>query len=297
MIRSTLLPVPVSASRIDDLKASKVFQDYEKAYKAASGMPLMIKVPTGNGASTPWAGENKFCELAARHNPACEECLKFQKTLEREASAKATTLKCFAGMCESAVPVRVGRDVVAFLMTGHVLLHHGNKKAFSPVARALLSFGSGIDLKKAEEAWLATRVLSPKQYQAFVAMLEVFARHLETIAGGLAPKQDKGSPHIRRVRGYIEEHPEKELSLASVAKLINLSAHYLCKKFKHETGMSFTDYVEHVRVEKAKSLLRDPARRVNEVCFDSGFRSLSQFNRAFKKQAGTSPTSFRREST
>jgi AraC-like DNA-binding protein len=74
---------------------------------------------------------------------------------------------------------------------------------------------------------------------------------------------------------------------------VNISANYLSEKFKQVTGENFVDYVSRTRIEKAKALLQDRQRRVTDVAFAVGFQSLSQFNRAFKKITGKSPTQFR----
>jgi len=58
--------------------------------------------------------------------------------------------------------------------------------------------------------------------------------------------------------------------------------------------LTFTDYLARVRIEKAKTLLLDPNRRVSEVAYEVGFQSLTHFNRVFRKLAGESPTSYRK---
>ena len=73
------------------------------------------------------------------------------------------SMRCFAGLCESAVPVRVGEKIIAFLQTGQILLHRPDAKRFSKVAQTLIELGSRIDLKKAEDAWFATTVLKQEQ--------------------------------------------------------------------------------------------------------------------------------------
>ena len=59
--------------------------------------------------------------------------------------------------------------------------------------------------------------------------------------------------------------------------------------------MTFTDYLSRVRVEKAKNLLQNPHLRVSEIAFETGFDSISQFNRSFKRITGLAPTQFRSE--
>lgn len=287
-----------AADIVTSLERSKIYQDYEQAFTQASGLPLILKAPLDGSSNSPWLGGNQFCEYMARKHQACAECLALQKRIERNAEAEPSTMKCFAGMCESAVPVRVGSGVVAFLETGHVFLTKPDRGSFNRLARTLLNLGTEIDLKKAEEAWFATRVLKPEQYEAFLRMLHIFAQHLGASHSGLVMRQEKlDAPNILRAKQYISKHADEELTLGKVARVVNLSAHHLCKKFKQCTGISFTSYVTRVRVEKASLLIRGSGRRVNEICYDAGFRSLSQFNRAFKQVVGCSPREYRRRSS
>lgn len=101
------------------------------------------------------------------------------------------------------------------------------------------------------------------------------------------------SVRIRKARNFIHEHCGEEISLRHVAKATNTSANYLSEKFKEATGINFVRYVAQLRYEKAIGLLRESHLRVSEIAFATGFQSLSQFNRTFKKFAGTSPTEFR----
>jgi AraC-like DNA-binding protein len=98
---------------------------------------------------------------------------------------------------------------------------------------------------------------------------------------------------IWRARNFIEAHSGEELSLTRVAKAANTSANYFSEKFKEATGTNFVSYVARTRFEKAAALLREGDLRVSEIAFATGFQSLSQFNRVFKKFSGKSPTEYR----
>jgi AraC-like DNA-binding protein len=99
---------------------------------------------------------------------------------------------------------------------------------------------------------------------------------------------------ITRARQFILEHRGEELSLATVAKAVNISSYYFCKTFKKVTGLNFTDYLARARVEKAKELLLEPNARVSEIVFEVGFQSITHFNRIFKRHVGKSPTEYRK---
>jgi AraC-like DNA-binding protein len=106
---------------------------------------------------------------------------------------------------------------------------------------------------------------------------------------------DKAEPvEIWKTRNFIREHFDEKLSLPGIAKKVNISSNYLSEKFKEVTGENLVRYIARTRVEKAHELLQDADRRISEIAFAVGFQSLSQFNRAFKKISGQSPTQYRR---
>ena len=238
--------------------------------------------------------ENPFCALMAKSNKACAACYALQRKVEEDAQMQPKTLKCFAGLCETAVPVRVGENLIAFLHTGQILLQRPDKARFNRIAANLIKWGWEVDLKRVEEAYFNTRVLTPKQYESLVRLLTIFAEHLAACSQALVLHRDcKDSPAMTRARSYIEDHSADDLSLAAVARVVNMSATYFSEKFKEATGMNFVECVVRTRIEKARNLLQNPNLRISEIAFDVGFLSLSQFNRAFKKVAGQSPRDYR----
>ena len=78
-----------------------------------------------------------------------------------------------------------------------------------------------------------------------------------------------------------------------LAAAVNSSAFYFCKMFKQATGLTFTDYLARTRIEKVKNLLLNPHKRISEVAYETGFQSLSQFNRVFRRITGQAPTVWR----
>ena len=184
-----------------------------------------------------------------------------------KAQLEPKTLKCFAGLCETAVPVRVGEKLIAFLQTGQVLLHSPEKAQFNEVAETLLKWGSDVDLKRLEEAYFNTRVLTEKQYQALGArLLEIFAGHLAECGNALPLQGANDEPAaIARARRYIHDHSDEDLSLATVAKVVNRSASYFGEKFKEATSLNFVDFVGRTRIEKARNLLENFSLRISEI--------------------------------
>ncbi len=278
------------------MAASKMYRDYQEAFSKGTGLPIALHQPEMLGIIEYAKGTgNPFCALTAKTNHVCAECYALQQTLEQEAKLEAKTLKCFAGLCESAIPVRVGGNLVAFLHTGQVFLQKPDKAQFNRFAATLIKLGADVDLKKVEELYFNTRVLSPTQYEALVRLLSIFAEHLaESSRALIALPKPSEPPSIAEARKFIDLHAQEAIPLAAVARTVNMSANYFSEKFKEVTGLNFVEYVARVRVEKARNLLQNPNLRISEIAYDVGFQSLSQFNRAFLRVSGCSPTAYRK---
>jgi AraC-like DNA-binding protein/ligand-binding sensor protein len=291
------IPSPQSRSKsiVEHLKASQIWKEYEKAFSDATGLPLGLRpVETFQFPLAGHKNENPFCALLAQTNKSCSACLQMQQQIAEAAKVEAHTLRCFAGLCDTAVPVRVGENLIAFLQTGQVFLHPPTKGEFRRVTHQLLEWGREIDVGRVEESFFQTRVIPKRQYDSIVRLLVIFSQHLAAVSNQLMVREETAeAPMIARARTYIADHQGEELSLKEVARAVNTSAFYFCKMFKQATGLTFTDYLARVRVEKVKNLLLNPHKRISEAAFEAGFQSLSQFNRVFKKIEGLSPSDFR----
>jgi AraC-like DNA-binding protein/ligand-binding sensor protein len=277
------------------LQKSELYREYQKAFEETTGLPLEMR-PAGAFQSALQNSRltNPFCALMAARNKTCAACLLLQQRLEQTATTQPQTLECFAGLQESAVPVRVGENVIAYLHTGQVMARAATEKRFELVARRPEVAQSGIDIAQLKPAFLATRVVAKKQYDSIVRLLAIFAQHLSARSNQLAVQDASAEvPVVAKARVYIAEHLGEELSLVQVARAVNTSEFYFCKLFRKSTGLTFTDYVSRVRVETVKQLLLNPHKRVSEAAYEAGFQSLSQFNRVFRRVAGESPSTYR----
>ena len=177
------------------LAETQIYRDYWMAYTRATGLPLRLHDAAQGGSSLELGkGVSPLCMLLARTNVSCQACLAMQQRLEQEARIKPKTLKCFAGLCETAVPVRVGENIIAWLETGHILIDHPTKSKFNSLAKTLLRWGTHVDLKQVEEAYFNTRVIAPSQYEAAVRLLQIFAGHLAQIGQQIALRNKENEP-------------------------------------------------------------------------------------------------------
>lgn len=97
---------------------------------------------------------------------------------------------------------------------------------------------------------------------------------------------------IEKVTRYIEENYLKNISLAHVAEQFYINKNYLCDVFKAHTGTTINDYITSLRIEHAKTLMRDTDKSLTEISFEAGYQNHSYFDRVFKKKTGLSPTEY-----
>jgi len=282
-------------SVIEALEASKLYQEYCRAFNDLTGLPLTLR--SVESWQLPYHGkrnENAYCALMARQSSTCAACLQTQQRLSETATETPQTVTCPSGLTETAVPVRLGEKLVGYLQTGQAFRRKPSPSQFARLAKKLKGLAPDVSTRELEQAYFRTRVLSSTEHEAIVRMLSVFAQHLAVVSNQLLVRQEHPEPPmVTKAKAYIEEHQAEDLSLSQVARAVNASIFYFCKVFKRSTGINFTEYVSRVRIEKAKNLALNPNLRISEIAFAVGFQSLTHFNRVFKKITGMSPTAYR----
>ena len=99
---------------------------------------------------------------------------------------------------------------------------------------------------------------------------------------------------IVRAAQLITDRHRENLSLGDVADEVELSRERLSRLFHESLGITFSEYLVQVRLTTAREFLSDTDNTITEVAYDSGFQSLSQFNRSFAKLEGKTPSAFRK---
>ncbi|CAG7638728.1 helix-turn-helix domain-containing protein [Paenibacillus allorhizosphaerae] len=98
---------------------------------------------------------------------------------------------------------------------------------------------------------------------------------------------------IRRALIYMQHHFREELKLEDAAREAQMAPNYFSACFKKTAGISFQHYLQELRISFASSLLRASVLPVTEICFASGFQTLTHFERVFKQKHSKSPKAYR----
>ncbi|MGM0903978.1 MAG: response regulator transcription factor [Bacillota bacterium] len=102
---------------------------------------------------------------------------------------------------------------------------------------------------------------------------------------------------IESVRSYVDLHYASEISLTTLSNLFHINSAHLSETFKHHVGKNFSDYLVHLRMEKATELLKDHQLKIIDIANLVGFSSSGYFSTVFKKHYGQTPVEFRNSMT
>ncbi|MEY8752340.1 response regulator transcription factor [Alkalicoccobacillus gibsonii] len=99
---------------------------------------------------------------------------------------------------------------------------------------------------------------------------------------------------IENIKRYIDKNYQQDLRASDVAEQHYISPNYFSMLFKQETGRSFSEYLNGLRINKASKLLLETSNKVFEIAEYVGYKEYKYFVQVFKKQVGVTPTEYRR---
>lgn len=151
-------------------------------------------------------------------------------------------------------------------------------------------------LLHAECASVAVRELA---YRHITDLLSMLLAPDDSTAEACLPSDDNRGPsdvRLRIARAYIIEHAREPISVGHVADHLGITERHLQRLFEGG-GITFTLFLNEVRLARAHAMLRDrhsDGLRIRSICFRTGFRDVSHFNRLFRARYGCTPAQVRK---
>ena len=108
------------------------------------------------------------------------------------------------------------------------------------------------------------------------------------------PEDSPGRERIFDVVEYLLKNYHREIRAGELAEQLNLSKSAFSHYFRKRTSKSFREYLTDIRLGNACKMLQESDKNVGEICFECGFGSISNFNKAFNRTYRTSPMQYRR---
>lgn len=179
-----------------------------------------------------------------------------------------------------------------------------SKRIFAPIRQLLQDAENGLSFEGPEQESIKEQIISLTRMQGFQSVT-AFLNILSTMANANRKRLVSGlfesdlgsstkSRRIAKVCEYIDQNLDKDLSLAEVAALVNMSESAFSHFFKKRTGLSYINYVNNQRIARACTLLSDTTLSASEICYDCGFNNKSNFIRIFRKKKNMTPIEYRK---
>ncbi|HEY3378198.1 MAG TPA: helix-turn-helix domain-containing protein [Armatimonadota bacterium] len=278
------------------LYSSEAFADFSATVRELLGLPVALYPPDSLECKSLFRNSemSPLCLLIRSHPDGLHCCQADEQARFARAIATRRGLhaRCHAGLIDVAVPIFHRGAVVAVLSCGQVLPTPPSEAGLDAFCAVNARFGWAPDALRA--AYFHAPYLEREKIVAGLKLMNLFAEHLCEMAHlRFAWEASSGRQLITQALAFMQEHLGERLTLAQVAAHVHCSPGHFCKRFHQVLGISFMGYLQQKRVEAAQEHLRRTALPITAIAFESGFNSLSQFNRTFKKMTGHSPRSYR----
>lgn len=126
-----------------------------------------------------------------------------------------------------------------------------------------------------------------------ISLLSIIIENNVSNADGICDTKPRYSFHIKKAIDYIYLNYDQNITLTTVSNYLGINKSYLASLFKKETGKTFTEMLNEVRIEESKKLLLDTNLSALDIALTVGYNSQNYYNIAFKKFANKTPLEFR----
>ncbi len=126
-----------------------------------------------------------------------------------------------------------------------------------------------------------------------VGLLLVILRIYQTHMPADNIEKDNPRHSLSQIIAFIHKNYEHKITVAELAEQGCLSPNYASEFFRNNTGVSITEYLMRVRVEKARKLLEETEKNITEIAYSVGMEDSSYFSKIFRKTTGLSPRKYR----
>ncbi|HDH0719568.1 TPA: helix-turn-helix transcriptional regulator [Klebsiella aerogenes] len=137
--------------------------------------------------------------------------------------------------------------------------------------------------------------MQPQEQQTARSIVISLLSHCTDLLGSQAQTSSRSQALFEAIRQYIDVHFAEPLSRESVAQSFYLSPNYLSHLFQKCGPMGFNEYLNHIRLEQARMLLKGHDMKVKDVAYACGFADSNYFCRLFRKNTERSPSEYRRQ--
>ena len=231
-----------------------------------------------------------FCILLRKDKLADSRCKTCDaaafKTVEK--SKRTFIYQCHMGMWEAVSPVTINGKLLGYLMLGHVLKNIPDGEGWESMEKKCRQFET--DLNALKDAYFKLNVLDPEQLHATVNLMEMIAKYI-SMSGMVRVSE---TPILEKLKAYMEDNYDKPISVFTASGGLKVSKSHISHILMKNLGITFTGYLNLIRVEKAKSLIEQTNMRISDIAQAAGFSDANYFARVFRQITKCSPSDYRK---
>lgn len=147
--------------------------------------------------------------------------------------------------------------------------------------------------KNYKDESLSSVIVSVYDASTIYRIKEIIAEQILELSKIMSTNVVKYTPIVQQVVNYIDERYFEEISLKTLSQKYNINSSYLGQIFTKEVGYSFSEYLNKIKNMKAKELILNTNKRINDIAKEVGYYETSYFYRKFKEFYGVSPATLR----
>jgi len=110
-----------------------------------------------------------------------------------------------------------------------------------------------------------------------------------------AEVNNKENGRMKVLLDYTNRNFSRKITTAEIALVLNLSKNSICRYFKSKTNKVFSRFISEIRIGHACKLLIENEMNISQICYESGFNNISNFNRQFYQIKAMTPSEFRKK--
>lgn len=230
--------------------------------------------------------QNRYCKAIQNTTDGKSMCLKSDiKLLEKCRDAKKIqTHICPAGLVDVAIPILYDGEILGYIMLGQM-------KPDEPFAEFENYISKlGLDVIEMNEYYTSIPSFDSDKIKSVSNIASMFVKYI-LLENLLKPSLDYKT---QNVVSYIDQNLDKNLSIQTISKNVNISKSVLYRLFHNEFGCTVSEYINKKRVEKSITLLTETDLPIEEISQMVGFSSISYYGQIFKKIKNTTPLKYRK---
>lgn len=231
-----------------------------------------------------------FCNIAKSTEEGLDFCMNAKNRANSKSATEATPFfgHCPWGIFEVAYPVIKDKAVQAIIYVGNFITNEEETK------KKIIKTSASLNMSPEPFFKLLDQCEKTPDSTEALQIAEIVKDYILSLPDTDSNHSDNIHWAVRNIKNYAKEYYSKKISLKSISKLYFINEKYIGRLFKKQTGMSFCQYLNGIRLKQAEELLLSTENHIIDIAIKCGFENVSYFNRIFKEKYGVTPLTFRR---